>query len=627
MHYNHDYGSCPFEEPKKPRFHDEWYEASDGMREISSEFPIVMRVLEQMYAHRQEKYHLLDRRGSNGIMSLDEAYIQFGLSFLFPSARVLYGKLLERDLVLPPVEVQSPVVRSLERPRVVFFPVVSGPRETDVVCYEGEEGSLFLNANGVDYYLAIKKKNAKVLDVPLPIIHSYLMSLSKTGPLHNAQFYESDLAGYSTWSFKLHEKTLKKVLGLIPAGSIVTAPGDGVGLVARLWPGKTISGDRVITQMSSLSTHCETIFETLVRGRAEGSKHVVISYCQQFMTDSEMQLLLESGMEVFFIEANDRILMRADLFVLGPGVYCTKKYKVDEIFNSDRDRAQSILYSENLLQEGYVVSHWTPPLYYVYLMSPFLPLKYAGAVVRPFPERNGPKGPPDRYFAYSVREARELHMQGHRVYFYGLGMIFSGVTFLATPFGVHLEPRRIYHFDSIVDLVITKGNVGFEQSRTGFYVWAHDRKDSTIRVTVQEKGQKKSCGDIHFGESASNLIELTACFKGGGVISTFVHYGWEDCSLYDCSFEEIERWALRLPARAGSKTKLWQMIRSWYMHPDNWAFDAYSPMRDQVIRNEQGFFRVKDMKPVASWWDMTDSAPLKDHAEFLEAVRKRYDHE
>jgi len=287
--------------------------------------------------------------------------------------------------------------------------------------------------------LATRKSSSRLVTVPDSIKALYLMKIAETGPLSDPSFYNEGLMGYSIWSFPLHRKALQQVLSLVPEGELITAPADGLGLTASMWS-PVIAGDRAITSHSHRNVFCEQIDETMRRGVANGSQYLILAYCQQFMTDQEISYARKSFPYVFVIEANDAIAARWPMHRIGQHVYSTIKAEM-EIVNDDTQQGRAVLFSENILQEGYVVTKWSPPLRYAYQMNPFMALKYEGNCERVLPER----GCPQRYFAFTIAEAIRLSRSGKRVYLYQTGNEFEMVRHLETfTSQVCLDARVVY---------------------------------------------------------------------------------------------------------------------------------------------------------------------------------------
>jgi hypothetical protein len=253
----------------------------------------------------------------------------------------------------------------------------------------------------------------------------------------------------------------------------------------------------------------ETIIETVRRGRKRGSKIIVLSYCQQWIAEEEWREIMDPTVCdcVYFLDANDAVQGRyaARLYNLGKGIYCNKMSWPEEIPNADYDSWDRILFSENLLQQGYIVSSWNPALTYAYSMNPWLSLKYEGEKGRHWllPER----GLPTVYFCLTAREALEKVRSGKQAYCYPLGGMFDGFTYVNVkePVPRVLATRRVY-YSELQEGMASVLATSKERHGDGYFFWslqarsisvsfydyeAHTKTNVTVEFRDMEQDLKK----------------------------------------------------------------------------------------------------------------------------------------
>jgi len=180
-------------------------------------------------------------------------------------------------VVQPPKS--EPMVKKVERVRFRIM----GPNVEDIATYIGI-GELLgtISTSNVDYEIASQDCGDRI-QVPLEVKAIYqqrYMEKDFTTPdLVKSDYYKRSMASYSSWSLAIHMDQIKDVLKNVPSSWTVIAPADGLGVVARSWTGKVVSGDQVKTELSESCTRQEQIEQTLDRGySAKGDKVIVFSY-------------------------------------------------------------------------------------------------------------------------------------------------------------------------------------------------------------------------------------------------------------------------------------------------------------------------------------------------------------
>jgi hypothetical protein len=155
------------------------------------------------------------------------------------------------------------------------------------------------------------------------------------------------MTSYTLWSFGLHYRQLEEVLRPLPPSSVLVAPGDGIGLVARLWKGQVISGDFSRNPLTSQIVATESFSVTMDRGmKIEGSV-LVLSYVFSLLSSSEQLRAIHWPGPIIVVDNRD-ISPGPQFEHVGPGIFVSG-FSASITLSTDYVPASKQLFSENLL--------------------------------------------------------------------------------------------------------------------------------------------------------------------------------------------------------------------------------------------------------------------------------------
>lgn len=210
-----------------------------------------------------------------------------------------------------------------------------------------------------------------------------------TEKYHQSEYYQRSLYSYSTWSYSLHQQQLSGLLQCIPEGSIVAAPGDGMGVVHRMFAGRSVfSGD-----INSICSHVkkEEFWQTLSRAESYSSQfpkrsmYVVLSYVTAFFCQKDWDTLKRFKCPIFILDSH--FVVRPELGfcqVLGDGLIAYS-YDASGWFQMKKESVRfekRVRYSENLLAlKDFYVETITEALLYRVQMSCVETVRCANSVV------------------------------------------------------------------------------------------------------------------------------------------------------------------------------------------------------------------------------------------------------
>lgn len=224
------------------------------------------------------------------------------------------------------------------------------PTFEGISAMEGDGPVLFvMETEKIHYHFC---KGYKDVQVQLPReVKYYWWSMTLTVPVEfnylDERLYATHMSSYSRWTFQEHRDQLQSVLMQFPKDSILVAPGDGVGVVANIWSGEVVSGDKYF---EGGKVKRESFLETLVRGKRRSSTSILIlSYVTSLMTEIELQSCQNWSGPVIWIDGHGRSPIPGteqfsrNCFIRGIRVtqplVCAEKFEAQEYK----------LYTENLL--------------------------------------------------------------------------------------------------------------------------------------------------------------------------------------------------------------------------------------------------------------------------------------
>jgi len=354
---------------------------------------------------------------------------------------------------LPPFVLPRRTVHVEHSEKLFIYADVKGPHASDVVFFEGVPGSGIMlgeiNDNGMtrELFLVPSLKTPSVVVSGLDSFRRsalmHYVSQLRHKNLADPGFYLTNAVEYSAWSYELHASQMSQVLSFLPSDTTIIAPADGIGLVARLWPGESFCGDLSISQITHKKVVCETMIRTVDRALATKPKNpvIILSYCQQFLTFDEMNYIrsrfslklplsenssdVKELVPVICIEASDAPLARSIRYRLGPGVYSTVEFSDLHAWVKDFKIKTSlpVWYSENLLNTDLIFPYMSDVMMYYSVMRPGGSFGYTSYY-------QGNKLLPgdsisSTVFCRTLQDCYKAWKHGYSAYYYPIGRILS----------------------------------------------------------------------------------------------------------------------------------------------------------------------------------------------------------
>jgi len=255
---------------------------------------------------------------------------------------------------------------------------LTGPRAQDILSYDAppiKEFSTF-TWDSTEYRVYIGK-GVRKFELPLPIIYQLYvrdyLSTWRPNAFQTEGYYEDNKV-YSIWSLDVHQQQWQSVLGLIDKETLLIAPGDGVGVISRMWNGPVIAGDNYIFDYTDKNVRKESIVNTLMRGLRSScrNKVIVLSYVAVFLSDLEWKIISDWKIPVYILDFNS--VIRSDLgncHLLGRGLVAYGD-SVSTISYVAETRAKNarVLYTENLIRVNNVYcTEMSIPIEYLFAMN------------------------------------------------------------------------------------------------------------------------------------------------------------------------------------------------------------------------------------------------------------------
>jgi len=309
---------------------------------------------------------------------------------------------------------------------------------TDVRAYPGTKSQVrILEHEGTVYFSSPERlSDEEMVLLPMAVKRvwrqMFVGSVEKM-ELSSPEFYEVHGDEYAVWSFERHQAQAQMIINQCSSDTAFIVPADGLGVFSNLLKGRVVAGDLVPSDWAAEVVQ-ESIVDTVQRGIEKFRKQewrsslvIILSYCQQFITESELRYILGLGVPVVSIEANSGIMRRANMRWHGPGVYSYnwEGEMILRLSDFEKSNESQIMYSENLLREGYILMSPSLAADYVLRMRPTVPLRYHDRYrgVRKYIS----KGSPTTVLAVTVAEALVALKRREDVYFYPTGRLFTGV--------------------------------------------------------------------------------------------------------------------------------------------------------------------------------------------------------
>jgi len=213
-------------------------------------------------------------------------------------------------------------VAVVKRSVYVFF-VMTGPRVTDVRSFVGNSQSVIDVVSDVDqtWFICSAPLRREEVSVPSSLKAMWLRKVNaqRKKDFLDPGFYLRQFTSYTVWSYEVHYQQVQQALLLVPSGSTVVSPGDGIGLVASLWSGPVISGDMVHSPLSHRLVEVESFAETMARGQQSGNV-LFLSYVFSLMSPRE-QLQVQTWDGPVVVIDNRDVSPGPGFSHVGPGVY------------------------------------------------------------------------------------------------------------------------------------------------------------------------------------------------------------------------------------------------------------------------------------------------------------------
>lgn len=280
----------------------------------------------------------------------------------------------------PPVKVTQ--VKS----QIKVCMLVLGPNIEDVATYEGVGDTVdTISTADADYHVCGLRTKVRT-PVPLEVKAIWqrrVMEDDFSSPeLRSGAYYNRSIGSYSSWSLGIHMDQVKDVLKNVPLDWTVIAPADGLGVVARSWAGKLVSGDQIRTEQSHPETRMEMMERTLERGVSQpGPKLIVFSYCWDWVSKGMKSDLARYKLPFVVLQPTDNLRVDDSMLKFrhyGPGLHgCFIPDDWQFFLHSvERFRPHStVLYSENLiLQKGFQAYSYSDYFKYFTSMKPMAPM-------------------------------------------------------------------------------------------------------------------------------------------------------------------------------------------------------------------------------------------------------------
>jgi len=380
---------------------------------------------------------------------------------------------------LPSFVLPRRTVRTEQNEKVFIYADVKGPHASDVSFLEGVPGAGIMlgefGENGITKEL-ILVSSLKTPSVPVSGLDSFrrsalihYVSQLRHKNLADPGFYLTNAVDYSAWSYELHSSQMSQVLSYLPPDTTIIAPADGIGLVARLWPGESFCGDLSVSQITHKKVVCETMIRTVDRALATKPKNpvIILSYCQQFLPFDEMNYIrsrfsLKSSssedipdekelVPVICIEASDAPLSRSIRYRLGPGVYSTVQFSDLYAWVKDFKVKTSlpVWYSENLLNTDLIFPYMSDVMMYYATMRPGGSFGYTsyyeGNKLLPGDSLSS------TVFCRTLQDCYTAWKHGYSAYYYPIGRILSSgdevKSIKGNPVELVLQCREVYCVD------------------------------------------------------------------------------------------------------------------------------------------------------------------------------------
>lgn len=515
--------------------------------------------------------------GESFVGTLDSLLFAKGTSWIWPQSECLFRRFLTEYGIFcsssfdksAPSSVQSFQLKKHVR---VFFEA-KGPERHDVRTYigHGSPTPFVVDHDGVSFN-SFSETDYIPVEIPLYVKHLWLCHKypSVHQRLSEADFYRRDGESYSIWGFPLHKEQLSLLSQQLKSDRLIF-PGDGCGAGLSSSPDRAVSGDPFLNDLTLEGVVQESAHETIKRGFAmSGTKTVIFSYCQQFVSDEVLRFALRSKHPVVFLEASNACVKRcASLgFVLSVEGPCLFSYRLSHpIFVPVTDRVPdtgTILYSENLLQHSFQIRSWSSICDYVWGMRPLSSISYSkdfqGKKKLPL------RGSPSHFLALSFDDLEYGLRQSLPVYFYPVGKVVEDIISVSNVTSGSFRSRHPYKsFDRLFNLWVSKQKgilthfrddvcyFCFSQDTSSLYEWDEKCSLSAWRRRISFVNSPEHDKTLFFSDRPG---EITFWIRGSCCVFDISGDLGEFLSKIGCPHIASEVLPLVVSLRSGEKTAL-----------------------------------------------------------------------
>jgi hypothetical protein len=315
-------------------------------------------------------------------------FSRFQLRFLHSSDRgrftLVYRSINKGSVGVGLFDTPAPVIQNREEtvpPVINIYMVAKGPTPYDVQAYDGQPESIeatYPDAH-VRWGVCAKPTSQREINVPLSIRALWLrqhFAPRVAQRLKDPTYYEMAIDSYTIWSYPIHAAQISHICDGIPQDSTLVAPGDGVGVAARVWKGSLVAGDRVVTSLTHTSVVEEDLWDTVCRGAKAKDPVFVLSYISTFLSERLVSFFETTMWPVIVLENKNTCTLRG-FTQYGPGLF-TRNVPLSWPFrNLQLEKAQkvtNVMYSENLIRRQ-AIAYYSENEYvkYVRSMRPYVP--------------------------------------------------------------------------------------------------------------------------------------------------------------------------------------------------------------------------------------------------------------
>lgn len=307
------------------------------------------------------------------VMTVREMVDDFRMDMFSSSKAALFSLHYRKD-DMPVMITRTKISEKEPLVKVKYYFSFKGPRYTDVrrLSHNDDcEGFITIVDEGKEEHYSYREGcNEEVSDsTASQLLGMYYSAMWKKPAFKVEEYYDSP--SYGMWTMNAHITQMRVVLKNVPENVLIVAPGDGLGMIARL-RSNVIAGDMAITPMTDMKVVKETITSTILRGlERECRKVFVLSYISEFMKQSDWEMIADQSVIVIDSYHVVKKEMNGELQMVGPGVITYGVPGVVSDVWEFRKKRVEVNYTENLLtSEGFDLSSDSPATNYLLTLAP-----------------------------------------------------------------------------------------------------------------------------------------------------------------------------------------------------------------------------------------------------------------